>query len=58
MIAVAEISVDGFDKLRFEVKRLIGEAWSPIEDRWLPFSVDLHTGFVDGCGYSEPKNAP
>jgi hypothetical protein len=51
------ISWDGFDKLRFEADRLIGRAWSPIGDRWLPFSVDLKTGLVEGGSYSETRRA-
>jgi hypothetical protein len=49
------ISWDGFDKLRFEGERLSGQAWSPIGDRWLPFSVHLQTGFVEGGSYSWPE---
>jgi hypothetical protein len=49
------ISWDGFDKLRFEGERLTGQAWSPIEDGWLPFSVDLRTGAVDGGSCTGPE---
>jgi hypothetical protein len=49
------ISWDGFREIRFESEALIGEAWSPIEDDWLPFTVDLKTGQVDGGSYSGPE---
>lgn len=48
------ISWDGFQGVRLEAGQLIGEAWSPIEDRWLPFTVDLETGRVDGGSYTGP----
>lgn len=49
------ISWDGFDNLQLEEEKVIGEAWSPIEDRWLPFSVNLDTGIVDGGSYNGPE---
>jgi len=49
------ISYDGFQKVHFEADQLVGDAWSPIEDRWLPFSVDLTTGRVDGGSYTGPE---
>lgn len=49
------ISWDGFQNVHLEAKRIAGEAWSPIEDRWLPFSVDLETGHVDGGSYNGPE---
>ncbi len=48
------ISWDGFQKVHLESERLVGEVWSPFEDRWLPFSVDLTTGQVDGGSYTGP----
>jgi hypothetical protein len=48
------ISWDGFRNLRFEREQLTGQAWSPIEDRWLPFSLDLQTGSVQGGSYTGP----
>jgi hypothetical protein len=49
------VSWDGFQNMRLDAEQLVGEAWSPIEDRWLPFSVHLHTGRVDGGSYTGPK---
>jgi hypothetical protein len=42
------ISWDGFSDLRLEGERLSGRAWTPIDDAWLPFTLDLRTGNVDG----------
>jgi len=42
------ISWDGFRGLHLDSKVLIGEAWSPIENNWLSFVVDLKTGHVYG----------
>ena len=49
------ISWDGFQNVRLEAEQLAGEAWSPVEDRWLPFSVDLETGRIDGGSYNGPE---
>lgn len=49
------ISWDGFQNVQLEAEQLVGEAWSPIEDRWLPFSVDLETGRVGGGSYTGPE---
>lgn len=49
------VSWDGFRDVRIERLTLTGEAWSPIEDRWLPFSVDLRTGRAEGGSYTGPE---
>jgi hypothetical protein len=52
--STTRISWDGFRNLRFEGEQLTGQAWSPLEDRWLPFSLDLQTGLVQGGSYTGP----
>ena len=51
------ISWDGVDEVRLEGDRLVGTAWSPIEDRSLKFSVDLRTGAAEGGSYDEPPSS-
>lgn len=48
------ISWDGMRDLRREGLRLIGEAWSPLEDSWLPFELDLQSGGFSGGSYNCP----
>lgn len=48
------ISWDGFSDLRFEGERLTGKAWSPVEDTWLPFELDVRSGHAEGGSYSGP----
>ena len=48
------ISWDGFSNLRLEDDRLSGSAWTPIDDAWLPFMLDLRTGRVEGGSYNGP----
>jgi hypothetical protein len=38
------ISWDGFRKLKVLGNDLLGEAYTPIEDSWVPFKLDLLTG--------------
>jgi hypothetical protein len=45
------LSWDGFDKVRLSGETITGEAWSPIEDRWTPFEVNLATGASKGGSY-------
>jgi len=45
------ISWDGFDAVQVTKNRILGMAWSPIENAWLPFEVDLETGVVVGGSY-------
>lgn len=49
------ISWDGFQNVRLEANHLAGQAWSPVEDRWMPFRVHLETGRVEGGSYNGPK---
>jgi hypothetical protein len=49
------LSWDGFQGIRLEDEKVVGEAWSPIEDRWIPFSVDLATGRTEGGSYNGPE---
>jgi len=49
------ISWDGIRSVRISQDQLDGEAWSPIENCWLPFSVDLSSGAVKGGSYSGPE---
>ena len=47
------LSWDGFDQLRIVPGELSGLAWSPIDDKWYPFRVDLDTGVSTGGSYSD-----
>jgi len=48
------ISWDGFRKLRLSDAAMDGEAWSPIDDVWKPFRVNLTDGTVTGGSYRPP----
>jgi hypothetical protein len=52
--ATPRISWDGFRHLVLDHDAIEGEAWSPVEDRWLPFRVSLADGTVVGGSYSGP----
>lgn len=39
----SRISIDGFRNLIVDGARLLGEAFDPIDDMWLPFTVDLRS---------------
>ena len=45
------ISWDGLQDVRLEGNRLRGQSWSPIDDCWAPFEVDIETGSVRGGSY-------
>lgn len=45
------ISWDGFSQIELTDNRLMGVAWSPLDERWVPFSVNLATGRVQGGSY-------
>jgi hypothetical protein len=45
------LSWDGFDQLDIVGDELQGLAWSPVDDTWYPFSVDLKTGRSTGGSY-------
>ena len=42
------LSWDGLRDLRIDNRTLTGGAWSPLEDRWMEFQVDLITGRSTG----------
>ena len=46
------LSFDGFDNLRIEGSHVVGVAWSPIDDSWRPFRVELETGKSEGGSFS------
>jgi hypothetical protein len=48
------ISWDGMRELRRDGLRLFGQAWSPLEDRWLHFELDLRSGQFTGGSYNGP----
>lgn len=45
------LSWDGFRSVRFENGRMVGEAWSPVDDSWYRFEVDLATGATSGGSF-------
>jgi hypothetical protein len=45
------LSWDGFDQLHISGEELRGLAWSPVDDKWCPFSVELKTGKSTGGSY-------
>lgn len=45
------LSWDGFRSVRIESGRMLGEAWSPMDDRWQRFEVDLVTGASSGGSF-------
>jgi hypothetical protein len=47
------LSWDGFDDIRISGETLTGLAWSPVDDSWTPFSVDLRTGRSVGGSYGD-----
>jgi hypothetical protein len=50
------ISWDGMWDLRVENDKILGQAWSPLDDREYPFAVDLATGSVEGGSYNGPAD--
>jgi hypothetical protein len=47
------LSWDGFDQLRVVRGNLSGLAWSPVDDRWHPFAVELDSGKSTGGSYAD-----
>lgn len=47
------LSWDGFDRLKIEGDEVTGFAWSPIDNKWEGFRVNLHTGKSLGGSYSK-----
>lgn len=45
------LSFDGFSAVRLEDRLLTGLAWSPIENGWEPFEVDLQSGRSKGGSF-------
>lgn len=45
------LSWDGTRSLRIEGQAVTGEAYDPMGDKWIPFSVCLETGKVNGGSY-------
>jgi hypothetical protein len=45
------LSWDGFDQLHIVHDELRGLAWSPLDDKWCPFTVELSTGKSTGGSY-------
>jgi hypothetical protein len=47
------LSWDGFDEVRIVDSYLYAVAWSAVEDRWIPCSVDLISGLSQGGSFGE-----
>ena len=47
------LSWDGFDQLSIVHGQVTGLAWSPMDDHWYPFQVDLFTGRSTGGSFSD-----
>ncbi len=45
------LSWDGFNAVRLSNETISGEAWNPVEDRWMPFEVNLATGASEGGSF-------
>jgi hypothetical protein len=45
------LSFDGFDNIHIDQTEVRGLEWSPIDDTWRPFSVDVKTGRSVGGTY-------
>jgi hypothetical protein len=45
------LSFDGFDKVHIDQHEIRGVAWSPINEKWCPFCVDIQTGKSVGGSY-------
>jgi hypothetical protein len=48
------ISWDGMRNVRIDNDTILGEAFTPMGDKWLPFSVNLYTGELQGGSYNGP----
>jgi hypothetical protein len=47
------LSWDGFDQLSIDQGEVKGLAWSPIDDQWHPFHVDIRTGKATGGSFGD-----
>ncbi|MCZ7485771.1 hypothetical protein O8B38_08115 [Agrobacterium rhizogenes] len=45
------VSWDGIEYVSIRNDRLFGQAYDPMDDRWLPFEIDLATGLITGGSY-------
>jgi hypothetical protein len=45
------LSFDGFDEVHIDRHEVKGLAWSPLDDTWRPFCVDIQTGKAVGGSY-------
>jgi hypothetical protein len=48
------VSWDGIRVQSVEFPSLSGDAWSPLEDRWVVFTLDMERGGVSGGSYDGP----
>jgi len=46
------LSWDGFKDVTFTEARITGLAWTAVDERWLPFEVEVATGLSRGGAYS------
>lgn len=49
------LSWDGFDKVEISSDVIVGLAWSPLDEKWHPFEVDLRTGRSRGGSFNVPS---
>jgi hypothetical protein len=49
------LSWDGFDQLKVLGSEVMGLTWSPMDNRWYPFRVDLTTGRSTGGVFDEDR---
>ncbi|HEU4883604.1 MAG TPA: hypothetical protein VFT45_15195 [Longimicrobium sp.] len=45
------LSWDGFNAVQLSNETISGEAWNAVEDRWMPFEVNLATGASAGGSF-------
>lgn len=50
------LSFDGFDEVHIDEHEVRGLAWSPLDDTWRPFIVDITTGKSAGGSYFPEHN--
>ncbi|HUT30853.1 MAG TPA: hypothetical protein VMX13_13760 [Sedimentisphaerales bacterium] len=55
LLRTKRISWDGFQGLRIDGERILGESWDPMMDKWTPFVVDLNNLNVTGGSYNDYK---
>lgn len=53
--ASRDISWDGIENLKLTDDMVIGQGWSPVDDSWHPFRLNLRSRLVEGgCGWRLP----